>query len=165
MRVSEVSRSMTLMVSSVSRNSPIWNPERLACNERRIFCEPKAVQRPHPPILIGGMGPKVVQPVAARHAQIWHFFVRDGDPEKVKEVCRGFDEICHKVGRDPAEVEKATSLRAADLTGSSKEIRMRVQALADAGVRHLVLQLAPPFDRALLRRFAKEVMGGFRASR
>ena len=128
-------------------------------------CEPKAIQRPHPPILIGGMGPKVVQPVAARHAQIWHFFVRDGDPEKVKEVCRGFDEICHKVGRDPAEVEKAMSLRAADLTGSSKEIRMRVQALADAGVRHLVLQLAPPFDRALLRRFAKEVMGGFRASR
>jgi len=59
----------------------------------------------------------------------------------------------------------AIALRAADLTGSSKEIRTRVQALADAGVRHLVLQLSPPFDRTILRRFAKEVMAGFRASR
>src|SRR2546425_10208128 len=104
------------------------------------------------------MGRRVVQPVAARHAQIWHFFVRDGDPEKVKEACRGFDEICHKVGRDPAEVEKATSLRAADLTGSSKEIRTRVQALADAGARPLGPQLSPPFELGGLRPVAKEVM-------
>ena len=126
-------------------------------------CAPKALQRPHPPILVGGMGPKLVQPVAARHAQIWHFFVRDGDAEKAKTLCDGFDRICRDVGRDPAEVEKATSLRAADLAGPAKEVRARVQALADAGVRHVIVQVSPPFDREALRRFAKDVMGKMRA--
>src|SRR5262245_3141042 len=125
-------------------------------------CEPKAVQKPHPPILVGGMGPKLVQPVAARYAQIWHFFVRDGDAEKAKELCEGFDKICHDVGRDPAEVEKATSLRAAELGSSAEEMRAKVRGLADIGVRHIVVQLSPPFDRGLLRRFAEEVMAEFR---
>src|SRR5213595_3217261 len=33
-------------------------------------CDRKPVQRPHPPILIGGMGPKVVLPLVARHADL-----------------------------------------------------------------------------------------------
>jgi alkanesulfonate monooxygenase SsuD/methylene tetrahydromethanopterin reductase-like flavin-dependent oxidoreductase (luciferase family) len=125
--------------------------------------EPKGVQQPHPPILIGGMGPKLVQPVAARHAQMWHFFVRDGDVEKAKELCAGFDKICREVGRDPAEVEKVTSLRVADLAKSAKEVRARIDALAEVGVRHFILQVSPPFDREVLRRFAKEVMAEVRS--
>ena len=46
--------------------------------------EPKPLQKPYPPILIGGMGPKVVQPLVARHADIWHFFVRQGGAEAAK---------------------------------------------------------------------------------
>jgi F420-dependent oxidoreductase-like protein len=60
---------------------------------------PRAVQRPHPPILIGGMGPKVIQPLAARHAQIWHFFA--SDPRRVQQLCTGFDDLCRAAGRDP----------------------------------------------------------------
>jgi F420-dependent oxidoreductase-like protein len=41
---------------------------------------PKSVQRPHPPILIGGSGPQVILPLAARHANIWHFY-GGSDPE------------------------------------------------------------------------------------
>ena len=36
---------------------------------REARCEPKAVQRPHPPICIGGVGPKRLLPAAARWAQ------------------------------------------------------------------------------------------------
>lgn len=123
---------------------------------------PRTVQRPHPPILIGGMGPKVIQPLAARHAQIWHFFAPDA--AKARALCTGFDEICRKVGRNPAEVEKSTSLRAAEVAGlDAKALRTRVQEMADAGVRHFILGLAPPFDRALLRRFAKDVAAPLRA--
>lgn len=126
--------------------------------------EPKTVQKPHPPILIGGMGPKVIQPLAARRADIWHFFVREGGPEQAKKVIAAFDDICRKEGRNPAAVEKSTSLGAEDLALPSPEIRKRVQALADAGVGFLILSLRAPYDRAALRRFAKEVAPAFRSS-
>src|SRR5215471_17403057 len=39
---------------------------------RDARCEPKPVQRPHPPILIGGSGPKRTLRAAARWAQHWN---------------------------------------------------------------------------------------------
>lgn len=124
-------------------------------------CEPKPVQK-HLPLLIGGVGPKRIQPLAARHADIWHFFPSNEDPQEAKRMCESFDQLCQKVKRDPATVEKSLSLRPPQLAGSSKEVASRVQALADAGVRHFIISLTPPFDRALLQRFAKEVIPAVR---
>jgi F420-dependent oxidoreductase-like protein len=126
------------------------------------LCEPKPLQTPAPPLLIGGMGPQVIQPLAARQADIWHFFVRDGDPQETKRACDNFNAICQKVGRDPARVEKSVSVRPPQLTGSAKEVQDRLRSLADAGVQHFILSLPAPYDRALLRRFAKEIMPAFR---
>lgn len=129
------------------------------------LCEPKPLQQPHPPILIGGVGPKLIQPTAARYADIWHLFVPDGNPETAGKLCTNFDALCRKVGRDPAAVEKATSLRTNELAGlSAPDMRAQVQKLADVGVRHFILSLSPPFDRELLRRFAKEVMPAARGA-
>lgn len=118
--------------------------------------EPKPVQRPYPPILIGGMGPKVLQPIAARHADVWHFFA--SDPDETRKIIERFDGLCRSVGRDPAAVEKSVSLRDAQLQGSPTEIRDRVRRLADAGVGLFIIGLPAPYDRALLKRFADEVM-------
>src|SRR5262249_61716527 len=96
--------------------------------------DPPRVRPPPPPLLIGGMGPKVLQPLAARHADIWHFFVKGGDPEEIKRVVTDFDALCQKVGRDPAAVEKATSLRPEDVAGKSPGVgRARIRAMADGG--------------------------------
>jgi alkanesulfonate monooxygenase SsuD/methylene tetrahydromethanopterin reductase-like flavin-dependent oxidoreductase (luciferase family) len=124
--------------------------------------EPKTVQKPHPPILIGGQGPKLILPLVARHANIWHLRVRDGSPEQTKRLCANFDALCRRVGRDPAEIEKSVSLYSSQLTQTPEEIRRQVQALAEVGIRHFIVSLYPTYDRKLLRRFAKEVMPAFR---
>ncbi|MGD0950488.1 MAG: TIGR03560 family F420-dependent LLM class oxidoreductase [Candidatus Binatia bacterium] len=124
---------------------------------------PKSVQQPHPPILIGGMGPKVIQPLAARHADIWNFFVQDGDPQSTQRICAQFDAICRQVGRNPAEVEKSTNVRPQQLRAT--EMRDRIAALAKAGVQHFILSLEPPFDRDVVRRFALEVAAPLREKR
>jgi F420-dependent oxidoreductase-like protein len=124
---------------------------------------PKSMQQPHPPILIGGMGPKVIQPLAARHADIWNFFVQENDPQSAQRICAQFDAICRQVGRNPAEVEKSTNLSPQQL--GAKEWRGRIAALANAGVRHFILSLEPPFDRDVVRRFALEVAAPLREQR
>lgn len=124
--------------------------------------EPKPLQKPYPPILIGGMGPKVVQPLVARHADIWHFFVRKGGAEAAKKIAVKFDTICKEVGRDPAEIQKSTSLNSEQLKQSPDAVRAVVQAYADAGVQYFIVSMYPDYDMASFRRFAKEVMPAFR---
>ncbi|MGE0822048.1 MAG: TIGR03560 family F420-dependent LLM class oxidoreductase [Candidatus Binatia bacterium] len=123
--------------------------------------QPRTVQKPHPPILIGGQGEKLILPIIAKHANIWHLRVREVDPEQVKKLCATFDDICRKAGRDPAEIEKAISLRSAQLAGTTAELRRQVQSLVDIGIRHFTISLSPG-DRKHLSRFAKEVMPTFR---
>lgn len=123
--------------------------------------EPKTVQRPHPPLLIGGQGPKLILPLIAKHANIWHLRVRDVKPEEIQSLTTKFDTICRQVGRDPAEIERAVSLRPAQLTGATDEVRKQIQALVDIGIHHFIISLSPT-DRKILSRFAKEIMPTFR---
>ena len=123
---------------------------------------PDAVQRPMPPLLIGGMGPKVIQPLAARHADIWHFFVRSGEAAEARATIDGFHAICRKVGRDPNAIETSTSIYVKTLEGDVGNARDRLRRLADAGVRHFILSLSPPFDRDSVRRYAEEIVPAVR---
>lgn len=123
--------------------------------------EPKTVQRPHPPILVGGVGPKLLQPIVARRADIWNFFA-DPDIAKTRALCEHFDGVCRRVGRDPAEIEKSAGIRATMLEGSAQEVRARLQALVDIGVRHFILSLPQPYDLGRLRTFARDVFPAFR---
>ena len=110
------------------------------------------------------MGPRVIQPLAARHANIWHFFVREGVLEGVRKACTDFDAVCQKVGRDPAESRSPSPLRFPLLSRPSAEIVQRIADLRDAGVRYFILSLFENLDATLVRRFATEVMPEFRSA-
>ena len=59
------------------------------------------------PILIGGGGEKVTLRIVAEHADIWHTF---GDTATLKRKSDVLDQWCAKVGRDPAEIQRSTSV-------------------------------------------------------
>lgn len=124
--------------------------------------EPKPLQKPYPPILIGGVGPKVVQPLVARHADIWHFFVREGGMPAAKKLVAHFDGVCAQVGRDPAEIQKSTSLSLDQLKLPADELRALIRTYADLGVRYFIVSMFPDYDAAALRRFATDVLPAFR---
>lgn len=70
---------------------------------------PQSLQKPHPPILIGGGGEKKTLKLVARYANACN--VRADSPEFVKqkfEVLRGH---CEAIGRDYNEVERTVLLR------------------------------------------------------
>lgn len=61
------------------------------------WCEPKPAQQPHPPILIGGGGERVLLRIAAQHADIWNnLAVNQNDlPRKTEKLWQH----CAEVGR------------------------------------------------------------------
>jgi F420-dependent oxidoreductase-like protein len=92
----------------------LWTQER-ASYEGRYYQlkdaihEPKPIQKPHPPIVIGGRGPKVTTRVAARHAQGWNTSGSRGFDTDAEAV-RNLDAHCASIGRDPKTLRRSVNL-------------------------------------------------------
>jgi F420-dependent oxidoreductase-like protein len=72
-------------------------------------CNPKPLQKPHPPIMVGGTGEKLLLKVAAKHADRYnHPF---GTPDEVKRKIEVLKEHCKTIGRDHKEIEKSVLIR------------------------------------------------------
>src|SRR5439155_15861581 len=61
---------------------------------------PKNVQRPHPPIVIGGQGKQWIVPLVARYADGWNA-VAGVDADGIRERRRIIEDECRKIGRNP----------------------------------------------------------------
>ena len=73
---------------------------------RRANCDPKPLQRPHPPVLIGGGGEQLTLRVVARLADRSNF---GGKPHEFAHKCEVLKQHCKEVGRDYDEIEKTMS--------------------------------------------------------
>jgi F420-dependent oxidoreductase-like protein len=101
-------------------------------------CEPKPVQRPHPPIVIGGRGPKRTLGAVARWAQQWNAITKDAEDWKsLKEILLL---RCDEVGRNPAEIICSVNVRIEPEQGLGPAIE-QVAAYREAGADLVVLNL------------------------
>ncbi len=160
----------------------------------KAFCEPKPQQKPHPPIVIGGSGDRLpnrkdyLLKVTAKHADRYDWgFIPTMDMFKCKLLT--LEQICQKVGRDFAEVEKScwpggqvliansksevlekinqhkatpTSVeeyKRAVLAGTPEECIERLHLYLDLGVTYFMLFFADLPSTGGLQLFAEEVIG------
>jgi F420-dependent oxidoreductase-like protein len=150
--------------------------------------EPKPVQRPHPPVWIGGRGPKWTLPVVARVAEAWNA-TPFHPPDELRELNGVLDDACRSAGRDPQDVLRSllvpfhvtqsaaeASIAVAGfakmmgmpverarrilLCGDASRIRDQIAEYREAGVEYFVLMCAAPFDMIQLRLFAERVING-----
>jgi F420-dependent oxidoreductase-like protein len=84
---------------------------------RQAQLRPLPVQRPRPPIWIGGGGPRRTLPLVARFADVWHNW---GTPNSLKDANARLDELAEAAGRDPASIQRASSLSLDDLETARK---------------------------------------------
>ena len=138
---------------------------------------PKPVQKPYPPIWIGGGS----RPAIRRAAQIgdcWHpvgaIPAAPLEPEELAEKLVLLRQDAEKVGRDPESIQVSVKAPLYDanesnkpggprrrFTGSPGEVRQDVQTYADIGVTHLIFDFRVESanetnDR--MAKFAEEVM-------
>ncbi|MCX6528649.1 MAG: TIGR03560 family F420-dependent LLM class oxidoreductase [Actinobacteria bacterium] len=109
------------------------------------YCEPKPIQQPMPPVLIGGGGMKRTLPLVAQYADHWNFPGNSEDPlgDLKKSVAR-LKECCDEIGRDISTIRISTQLWVDRM--SEAEAIERAHAYEDAGVSLAIVSLPRPLN-------------------
>jgi F420-dependent oxidoreductase-like protein len=148
------------------------------------MCLPQPVQQPHPPIMIGGTGEKVLLKIVAKHADMWN---AGGSAERMAALIETIKRHGDAVGRDTDEIEKTVMLplcytkdagrqefvcnlmaglrqtspaeaRREVMIGDKQECLDTIERYARAGVTHFIFMLFAPFFADEIRAFAEEVV-------
>lgn len=120
---------------------------------REAQLRPVPVQQPHPPIWIGGNGPRRTLPLVARYADVWHSW---GTPRSLRASNERVDGLASALGREPSSITRASSLSLDDLAAA----RSHAAAWQEEGYDYLVCGW-PEAGRAQVERFAAEVLPAF----
>jgi F420-dependent oxidoreductase-like protein len=115
-------------------------------------CEPKPVQKPHPPFVIGGLGEKRTLRSVARWGDHWNF--PGGGVEVFTSKREVLAKHCADLGRDLGEIVTSTHLRLADPTNVGA-VAEEAAALAAAGLDLGIVYLPPPHTPAVLEPLAR----------
>jgi len=152
---------------------------------KNACCNPKPIQKPYPPILIGGGGEKQTLRLVAKYANACNVF---GSPETVKRKFKILREHCKAIGRNYDEIVKTklgaividkdsdtvrrrvseTFGKISDemrnefvIAGDPDEVRRKIEMFRDVGVDYLIVSFEPKRELESLRLFGEEISRRF----
>jgi F420-dependent oxidoreductase-like protein len=153
---------------------------------RGAQCDPKPLQKPHPPVWIGGGGEKLTLRVVARQATHSNW---GGNPEEWAHKRDVLHRHCADVGRDPSEItmtwspevfiredereiveggtrslwrEPFDNWRAGNLVGTPAQVAEKIRAYVDLGCHGFVPWCSDYPDTETLRLLGEKVIPEFR---
>lgn len=100
--------------------------------------EPKPVQRPHPPVWVGGSGPRRTLRLVAQYADAWND--TSSTPEQLAALGEVLERHCDDVGRDPATIRRTVQLRLREHPAA--DLPALVERYAAVGVTEFVVVLS-----------------------
>lgn len=141
--------------------------------------QPKGVQKPHIPLLIGGGGEKVTLKLVAQYGDACNV---GGDIETIQHKFAVIKQHCETVGRNYADIHRTSStacimgeseeaalaqlkpferqmlemLRRSALIGTPEAVRQRLNEFEEAGVQELILTFPNITKLESMRTFAHE---------
>ncbi|MEW6635227.1 MAG: LLM class F420-dependent oxidoreductase [Actinomycetota bacterium] len=149
----------------------------------RPINEPKGIQKPHPPLWIGGGGEKVTLRLVARWGDACNV---GGDAERLRHKFEVLKSHCEREGRDYGEITRSTSVNVHLLepgekpetatrrargsrsyeeyskefiVGTADEVVERLQPLVNAGAQYFIVYLPRvAYEPEMVERFAKDVV-------
>jgi F420-dependent oxidoreductase-like protein len=121
------------------------------------ICSPQPIQKPHPPIMVGGSGEKKTLRLVAKYADACNITGITGAPDLVRQKFDVLKRHCDDVGRDYDDIQKTCLLTAfpgMDLAGEAK-------SLIDLGASHLIYNMPAIDTLEPVRMIGKEVVSAF----
>ncbi|MFQ5666366.1 MAG: LLM class F420-dependent oxidoreductase [Candidatus Binatia bacterium] len=148
------------------------------------MCLPRPVQQPHPPLMIGGTGPKVLLKIVAKHADMWN---ASGSAEKMQELIEVIKRHGETLGRETDQIEKTVMLplcykaapareeficnliahvnqttpdeaRRQCMIGDRQQCLDTIERYRRAGVTHFIFMTFAPYFVEELQGFAEDVI-------
>jgi alkanesulfonate monooxygenase SsuD/methylene tetrahydromethanopterin reductase-like flavin-dependent oxidoreductase (luciferase family) len=121
-----------------------------------------------PPLMVGSTGPRMLE-ITLPHVEQWNvWYSRYGNsPAGLEPVLRAVDEVCRRVGRDPATLEKTnavlvrvaggsgrvmgdtTQASISPLEGTPAEIAGQLREYADLGIAEVQLVVDPITEESI----------------
>jgi F420-dependent oxidoreductase-like protein len=151
--------------------------------------EPKGVQKPHPPLWIGGGGEQVTLKLVAQYGDASN--LGGGDLAVIRHKLEVLERHCDALGRNYDEIIKSTQIyllllgsesdrqrattatrEALNLTaeefsqrfwvGTSEEVAERLRLVVEVGIDYVILYMPRlAYDRGPLQQFAREIIPQF----
>ena len=136
---------------------PIVNFEGRYYQLNQTYCEPKPLQKPTPPFVIGGVGEQLTLRVVAQHADVWNC---PGFPhltvEEFQHKNRVLDGYCAEIQRDPATLVRSVQF-IIDPRENPATTRQVVLSFIAAGATHLVLA-SRTLDEGIAHWLSEEII-------
>jgi F420-dependent oxidoreductase-like protein len=119
---------------------------------RGARAQPKPIQQPRPPFIIGGTGEKRTLRIAAEWADEWN--LPGGTPDVLRHKVSVLHRHCADVGRDPAEIAVSVKVPADGDPGEFAELAAHHR---EAGASHIIAMFQAPFDPGALGPLADQM--------
>jgi F420-dependent oxidoreductase-like protein len=149
------------------------------------YCNPKPIQKPSPPILVGGSGERKTLKIVAKYADACNLF---GSAETIRRKLKILEEHCKSVGRDYDLILKTKlgvividddtemvenkirqafkgipeeQIREFVIYGTPEDVLKQIELLEQVGIQYLIVDLEPSRELEALDVFANKIMKKF----
>jgi F420-dependent oxidoreductase-like protein len=149
---------------------------------RNAYCNPKPIQKPSPPILVGGSGERKTLKIVAKYADACNLF---GSPETVRKKLDILKEHCKSVGRDYSSILKTKisaiivddnndmaknrvrktfggipeeQIKEFVIYGTPEDVSRQIEIFEQVGIQYLTVNLEPYGELEALDTFANKVI-------
>ncbi len=108
----EVSSRLSILRESIQIIKMLWMDDYVSFEGEhfslhRAVCSPKPLQKPHPPVWVGGSLSRVLR-LTARYADGWNLgFYASNTPEGFREKSMQLDSYCKSAGRNPSKIRRS----------------------------------------------------------
>jgi F420-dependent oxidoreductase-like protein len=145
------------------------------------YCNPKPIQKPSPPILVGGSGERKTLKIVAKYADACNLF---GSAETLKRKLNVLKEHCKSVGRDYDSILKTTlgaiiidddkeiakkrvqqitrmpeeQIREFAIYGTPEDVSRQIKLLEEVGIQYLIVDLDPSRELEALEIFVNNII-------
>jgi F420-dependent oxidoreductase-like protein len=119
------------------------------------LCVPQPLSKPHPPILIGGMGEKKTLRLVAQYAQACNFFA--GVPkEELRRKLGILQDHCKRLGRNYADIER--TILDVFRPEAKEAFKRRMADAAELGFDTVIFSMSDPTDRKAFELLEGEIV-------